>query len=141
MPLNYQQTAFNSDWSSRIVSSSTVVASPSAAAETIIASITLPGFVQITNNVIVSGWCAYTVGTNGTTVELRIRQTGLAGAVVGDTGALSGSQHGAAILSCDDVTGLDTAATGGTVYKMTMQVANGSATSTVSAVVLYAMIV
>jgi hypothetical protein len=97
--------------------------------------------VQIINNVIVSGWAAYTVGTSGTAVELRIRQTSVAGALVADSGALTGSQHGAAILSADDVGGLDTGATGGTIYKLTMQVTAGAATSTVSAVLLYAIIV
>ena len=129
------------DLSARFVASSTVVASPSAAAETIIASVSLPSGLTINSGVFVMGWAAYTVGTSGTTVQFRIRQTNVSGTVVGNTGAMSGSQHGAGILSADDVNGFDTAAADAQIYKLTMQVANGAAASTVSAVFLAAIAV
>lgn len=129
------------DLSQRVAQSSTVVASPALAAETIIASVTITSGLTLATGVILWGWAAYTVGTSGTTVQFRIRQTSVAGTVVGNTGALSGSQHGAGILSADDVGGFDASAGDGQVYKLTMQVANGAAASTVSAVQLIAFAV
>ena len=100
---------------------------------------TIPGNLPIFSGVILFGWAAYTVGTNGTAVQLQIRQTSVGGASVAASGALTGSQHGAAILSADDVGGFDTAPVGSQIYKLTMQVTAGSATSTVSAVQLVAI--
>src|SRR5579864_3133410 len=122
MPPPIRTIAATSDWSSRVVVSTTVVASPSAAAETIIAQTAAMPDAAVVSGVIVMGWAAYTVGTSGTTVQLRLRQTNVAGTVVGNTGAMSGSQHGAAILSADDVQGVDTAPAAGQVYVLTMQV-------------------
>jgi hypothetical protein len=132
------------DLSSRIPYSTTVVASPAAAAETIIAQINTraqTNDLAVVSGVILNGWAAYTVGTNGTAVQFRIRQTNVSGTIVGNSGALTGSQHGAAILSADDVSGVDTAPPAGGIYVLTMQVTAGSAASTVSAVLLYAIII
>src|SRR5438094_2212025 len=130
------------DLSGRFFFSTVVVASPAAAAETIIASLTIDSNIAAVTGVDLTGWAAYTVGTNGTAVRLRIRQTSVAGTVKGDTGALTGSQHGAAILSADDCEGFDTAPTlPGQVYVLTMQVTAGSAAATVSAVKLRAVVV
>jgi hypothetical protein len=124
------------DLSKRIQVYSTVDASPALAAETVIATLTIVGFADtpIISGAFLFGWAAYTVGTSGTAVRFRIRQTGVAGTVKADTGALTGSQHGAGILSADDVNGFDTAPVG--VYVLTMQVTAGAAASTVSALVL-----
>lgn len=129
------------DLSSRILVTTTVVASPAAAAETIIAQLPAISNLTIVAGVDLSGWAAYTVGTNGTTVQFRIRQTNASGTIVGNTGAMSGSQHGAAILSADDCEGYDASPAAAQVYVLTMQVANGSAASTVSAVKLRAIVV
>ena len=130
------------DLSPRFFFTTTVVASPAAAAETIIASLTVSQSLAVATGVDLSGWAAYTVGTSGTAVQFRIRQTNVSGSVVGDTGALTGSQHGAAILSTDDVEGFDTAPTlPGQIYVLTMQVTAGAAISTVSAVKLRAIVV
>ncbi len=137
-----QQNARALDLSPRFVFSTVVVASPAAAAETIIASVTLPENIAVATGIDLTGWAAYTVGTNGTAVQLRLRQTSAAGTLVAASGALTGSQHGAAILSADDIEGFDTAPTlPGQVYVLTMQVTAGSAASTVSAVKLRAIIV
>src|SRR5438309_11608903 len=97
------RTALGLDLSSRVVTSSTVVASPAAAAETIVASITVTANIAAVAGVLLMGWAAYTVGTSGTAVQLRVRQTNVAGTLVGASGALTGSQHGAAIVSADDI--------------------------------------
>jgi len=132
----------NVDLSGRFNFTTTVVASPALAAETIIASLTISANLQAVTGVDLSGWAAYTVGTSGTAVQLKIRQTNVSGLTVGATGALTGSQHGAAILSTDDVEGFDTAPVfPGQVYVLTMQVTAGAAVSTVSAVKLRAIVV
>jgi hypothetical protein len=125
------------DLSARFPVTTTIVGSPALAAETIIASLTIPNFggVAIVSGVLLQGWAAFTVGTSGTAVTFRIRQTNVAGTVVVSTGALTGSQHGAGILSADDITGFD-ASPGVGVYVLTMQVTAGAAVSTVSAVSL-----
>lgn len=141
-PVPIQADVQRIDLSKRFQVTTTIVASPAAAAETIIAQLNLTGFADspIITGVDLSAWAAYTVGTNGTAVQLRIRQTNVAGTIVGNTGALTGSQHGAAILSADDCEGFD-AAPGVGVYVLTMQVTAGSAPSTVSAVKLRAILI
>jgi len=130
------------DLSGRFFFTTTVVASPAASAETIIASLTIPANIAAVTGVDLTGWAAYTVGTNGTAVQLRLRQTSAVGTLVAASGALTGSQHGAAILSADDIEGFDTAPVlPGQVYVLTMQVTAGSAASTVSAVKLRAIVV
>jgi len=139
-----QRTIEQVDLSSRFPFSTTVVASPAAAAETIIAQINTRATTNdlaVVSAVVLFGWAAYTVGTNGTAVQLRIRQTQVAGTLVAASGALTGSQHGAAILSADDVAGVDTAPPAGGIYVLTMQVTAGSAASTVSAVLLNAIVI
>lgn len=141
MPLPIQYDAQRMDLSKRIQVYSTVDASPAAASETVIATLTLNGFADtaIISGAFLFGWAAYTVGTSGTTVQLRIRRTNVSGAIQANTGAMSGSQHGAGILSADDVNGFDTAPVG--TYVLTMQVANGAAASTVSALILGAILI
>lgn len=136
------RSAVGVDLSSRFQVTTTVGASPSASSETIIGTLTLSGFSSLTvqTGILLEGWCAYTVGTSGATVQLRIRQTNVSGTVVGNTGAMSGSQHGAGILSSDSVMGFDSGAGVG-VYVLTMQVGSGAATSTVSALLLSATVV
>src|SRR5690242_17284562 len=102
-------SALGLDLSSRFVVTTTVVASPTAAAETIIAQTAALGNYAVVQSVILSGWCALTVGTNGTAVRMRLRQTNVAGTVVGDTGALTGGVAAANLLA-QDVEGVDTAA-------------------------------
>jgi hypothetical protein len=136
------QSAVGVDLSPRIQLTTSITGSPAAAAETIIATLNLVNFgnFSVVTGVDLTGWAAYTVGTNGAAVQFRIRQTNVAGSIVGNSGALTGSQHGAAILSADDCEGFD-ATPGVAVYVLTMQVTSGSATSTVSAVKLRAIIV
>src|SRR6185437_10171319 len=95
------------DLQARFPLTTTVVGSPAAASETIIASLAIPNFGDTTmmSGVLLQGWAAYTVGTSGSAVTFRIRQTNVAGTVVVSSGALTGSQHGAGILSADDITG------------------------------------
>lgn len=122
----------------RLVASTVVVASPALAAETVIANVTIPGGEQVFEGVELVAWAAYTVGTSGVSVQLRLRQTGLAGTIIADTGACTRS---AASLAESSVNGIDLAPVGGQVYALTMQVASGAAASTVSAVYVRALII
>jgi len=124
------------DLSARVVDTTTVAASPAAAAETVIATVTNPlfGDLSIVQRVYLAGWAAFTVGTNGTAVRFRIRQTDINGTVKADTGALTGGVAAAALMA-QDVSGSD-ASPGVAAYALTMQVTAGSAASTVSAVQL-----
>lgn len=142
MPEPIALSALHIDLSRRFLQSTVVVASPAAAAETIICqTAAFNNEITFVTGVQLQGWAAYTVGTSGTAVTFRIRQTNVSGTVVVSTGAMTGSQHGAAILSCDDVQGFDTAPAAAQVYVLTMQVTAGAATSTVSATQLTAIAV
>lgn len=124
--------------STRFVASKTVVASPSANAQTIIASVTLPLNVQVFTAVELYGWAALTVGTSGASIDAIIRQTDTSGTVIADSGAVSAT---AGNLYTVQVAGIDAAPAAGQVYKLTLTIASGAAASTVSAVYLRALIV
>jgi len=127
------------DLTKRVQVYKTVDASPALATETIIATLTLTGFADtaILSGIIVNAWAAYTVGTSGSAVNLRIRQTNVSGTVVAATGAMTKT---AGNLYADDVNGFDAGAGVG-VYVFTMQVTAGAAASTVSALLVQATII
>lgn len=139
MPRPITVNVAGTDLQARFPSTTTVVASPAAAAETIIANLTIPSFgdTPILSGVILTGWAAYTVGTSGTAVTFRIRQTNVTGTVVATSGALTKT---AASLYADDIGGVD-ATPGVGVYCLTMQVTAGAAASTVSALFFSAVVV
>jgi hypothetical protein len=115
-----------------------IVGSPALAAETIIATLTVAANVAVTQSVRLQGWAAFTVGTSGVSAQLRIRQTSAVGTLKADSGAVTAA---AANLREQSIQGDDTAPTlPGQIYVMTLQVASGSAASTVSAVYLEALI-
>lgn len=135
------ESAAGMDLQARVPVSTTVVASPAAAAETIIAQIALTGDVAVLRSVIVRGFAAFTVGATGTAVRLRIRKDTVAGTVVGDSGALTGG-IAAGNLVVENVVGVDAAPSNtGQVYCLTLQVTAGSGASTVSATELDALVV
>lgn len=127
------------DLSGRCFHSTVVANSPSAAAETIIASVTITGDASMQKAVYLDGWAAYTVGGSGTAVQFRIRRTDVVGTAMVASGALT---RAAAALHADDIAGVDTAPTlPNQVYVMTMIVTAGATPSTVSAVMLRAIVV
>lgn len=131
-----------SDWSLRVVDTTTVQNSPiAAAAETVIATLAIPQFggTAIVQKIYLQGWAALTVGGSGTAVTLRIRQTNVSGTVVVTTGALTGGIAAAALIA-QDVCGSD-ATPGVATYVLTAQVTNGATNTTISAVQLLALIV
>lgn len=141
MPVSISTTAAEIDLSQRAAATTSVVGSPALAAETIIASVTLNTDEQIVSGIMLRGFAAFTVGTSGTAVTLRLRRTNAAGTVVATTGALTGG-IAAGNLVAETILGFDTgAALTGQVYVLTLQVTSGAAISTVSAVELDALVV
>lgn len=141
MPVPIRYDSQGMDLSKRVQVYTTVDASPSAASETVIATLTLAGFADtpIVSGIALSGWAAFTVGTSGTAVRLRIRQTSVGGTVKADTGALTGGIAAAALVA-QDVEGFDSGAGVG-VYVLTLTVTAGAAASTVSALKLQATLI
>lgn len=127
------------DLATRFQSTQTVVASPTDNTETIIATLTLSNFgdIAVTNGIRLHGWAAFTVGTSGTAVTLKIHETNAAGTTVVSSGALTAT---AAQLVEHSVVGKD-ATPGVSVYVLTLTVTGGAAASTVSAVHLGATII
>jgi hypothetical protein len=141
MPRPINEGADAIDLSPRFARSAVVVASPAAAAETIIAQTAAIGDVAVIQGVRLSGWAAFTVGTNGTAATLRLRQTNASGTVIATTGAVTGGIAAAGLVALD-VEGFDAAAVApAQVYVLTLQVTAASAASTVSAVMLSGLVI
>ena len=139
MPLPIQIGAQSLDLSPRVFKSETVVASPAAAAETIICSVVVGGDLATALGVAVIGWATYTVGTNGVSVLFKIRRTDASGATVTASGAETAT---AAALESKLILGVDDGQVAARqVYVLTMTVASGSAESAVSAAPLLAIAV
>lgn len=127
------------DLSPRVIRSGTVAASPAAATETTICTLTVNRDLQMGLGIVLYGFAAFTVGTSGTAVQLRIRQTDTSGTVVKASGATTRT---AANLGSMSILGVDTAPVlPNQVYVLTMTVTSGSAASTVSAAELVAVVV
>src|SRR6266487_5960681 len=136
MPDPFLESGRFLDLSPRVAHSETVSASPAAAVETIIGTITLPSGLTLATGVFLFGWATYTVGTSGVSGRMRIKQTDAAGATKVDTGLLTRT---AAQLVDDAVLGFDSAPADGQIYKLTLIIGSGAAASTVSAVGLLAI--
>lgn len=132
-------SALGIDLSPRILTTTTIVGSPALAAETIIAQLTIPSNAAIGTGIFVEGWCSVTIGTSGTACTMRVRQTNVSGTVIVNSGAVTAA---AASVIAPGVNGIDTAGVlPGQVYVLTLQITAGAATSTVSAVALWATLV
>lgn len=139
MPNPIQYGGAGLDLSPRFRRTATVVGSPSAAAETIVASVTLPGDLPIMTGVLVMGYAAVTVGTNGVSLTWKLRQTDTSGTTIVTSGAKTAT---AGNLVDEYIQGVDTSpAATGQVYVLTLTVGSGSAASTVSAVSLVVLAV
>lgn len=123
---------------SRIAVSNTVAASPSAATETTICSVTIPSNLQVFQSVILEGQAAWTQGTSATGYTLKLRQTDTSGTTIYSSGVITLAAAG---LANAGAMGIDASPAAGQTYVLTLTVAAGAATSTVSAAVLTATIV
>lgn len=129
------------DLSSRFVQSNTVAASPSAATETTICTVTIPANAAQASGILLMGFAAFTVGTSGAACNLKIRQTNTSGATVSATGATTGGVAAGNLVDMN-VSGFDAAGVlPGQVYVLTLTVTSGAASSTVSAAQLLAVVI
>lgn len=127
------------DLSPRVQRTTTVTASPAASSETIVATLTLTKAVVVNYGIVLFGFAAFTVGTSGVSVNLKIRQTDTSGTTLAATGAVT---YTAADLGSLSLVAMDTASVlPGQVYVLTATVASGAATSTFSAVNLTALLI
>lgn len=126
------------DMGVRLARSASVVASPTTTAETIIASVTCSQLVEVGQGILVMGFAAFTVGTDGVGANVKLRKTDASGSTLKATGITTVV---AANLVSRTITAFDTSPTlPGQVYVMTLTVASASAGSTVSAVEIDALI-
>jgi hypothetical protein len=139
-PTPIRETAEGIDLSPRVQRSTTVAASPAAAAETTVCSVTLTGDIAVVAGTALIAYVALTVGTNGTDVTVKLRRTDTSGTTVVSSGVLNAPT--AADLVSYSISGFDTGTVmPGQVYVLTVTVANGSAPSTVSAASIVAIVV
>lgn len=138
MPDPIQQSGATVALGDRAFRTGTVAASPTDATETVVASLTIPDDIAIGKGILLTGYIAYTVGTNGTSGRVRVRRASVAGTTIRDSGALTRT---AAQLVESPIQIFDT---GGSlpnqVYVVTLTVGAATAGSTVSAVELVAVI-
>lgn len=135
-PIQFDSTHL--DLSPRVFRDTSVDASPAAGSETTIAHVTLANDLAIVSGVLVVAFAAFTVGTNGVTATLKIRQTDTSGSTVASTGAttvVAADLHELSIAGFD-VSPLSNSG----VYVLTLTIGSGSAPSTVSGVTLAAIV-
>lgn len=136
------RTARGDDLTPRFTQTTTVAASPTDNTETIIATLTLADNATAVQGIELVAFAAFTIGTNGTAGNLRIRRTNAAGTAIAATGGVTAGIWAATQLAELYVAGFDTGPTlPGQVYVATLTVTAGSAASTVSAVYLRALTV
>lgn len=129
------------DLSGRVAFTTTVIASPTGATETVVA--TTPAFdaqLALALGVIIMAEIAYTLGTSAASATVQIRRgTTTGGVSVYSTGAQTGGHNTATQLVSDSAGTLDTGAAASQQYSITLTVGSGAATSTVSKVSLVAI--
>jgi hypothetical protein len=137
-PVPIRDTAASMDLTARFFRTTTVVASPTDDTETIVSSLTITGDIAAIAGIIVVGFAAFTVGTNGVSAAARIRRTNAAGTAIVSSGLVTAT---AANLTERTIVGFDTGPTlPAQVYVMTLTVTSASAGSTVSAATLLAIV-
>lgn len=123
------------DFSNRLAYSVTVDASPSAGTKTTIAHLSIPSGVTIIAGVLLVGQAAFTVGTSGVSATLDIAHHG--GTAIGTTGAATVT---AGDLYAPLVQAFDTSLNDGQRYDLELTIGSGAAASTVSSVLLWAVL-
>lgn len=140
MPLPIQVGGAGVDLSPRLFSTNTVAASPSAAAETVIATLTINEDIAVLEGVVLMGFGATTQGASGTGVTMKLRRTDTSGTTIKSTGIIP---LAAGVLGTFSICGTDTTLpiTVGQVYVLTALHTAAAAASTYSAVSLIAIAV
>jgi hypothetical protein len=126
------------DLSPRVFATATFIGSPANPTEAVVARVTVSGDIALVVGVVLAVFLSIRVGASGTSVRMRLRQTGLGGAVIADTGAIPET---AGTIVTRAALGLDQAAVLPQVYALTSETAGAVATSTVQEVALVALAV
>ena len=139
-PPPIQRDASSLDLSSRFFKSTAVAASPAAATETVICTLTMSEDLAVMEGAMLWGWCAFLVGASGTDATVKLRRTDTSGTTIASTGIINAPA--AADLLTYAICGFDTGPTlPGQVYVMTLTVPNAAAASTVSGATLAALLI
>lgn len=140
MPAPIQTGGAGVDLSPRLFFTNTVAASPSAAAETVVATLTITEDIAVQKGVVLVGFGATTQGGSGTGVTLKLRRTDTSGTTIKSTGIIP---LAAGVLGTFSISGTDATLPiqVGQVYVLTALHTAAAATSTYSAVSLIAIAV
>lgn len=134
----YRLSALGIDLGPKVFRSTSVAASPAAATETVVCTVTATGISASSAGVIVMGSGAFTMGTDGTGYTLKLRQTGTSGTTLISTGIID---LAATKLGTGSLVGFDAApSTPSQVYVLTATITLGSAPSTFSGASLVAIV-
>lgn len=137
IPIRYDASTIN--LSPRFFHSETVAASPAAATETTICTLTCTGDLAVNAGAALEACCSFTVGTSGVSATLRLRQTGTSGTTIYNSGANTVT---AGNLYTMGVQGFDSAIVmPGQVYVLTLTIGSGAAASTVSAASIFCTVI
>lgn len=131
------------DCSARVQQTTTVITSPTANAETVIATTAaFDGTLPIAIGCLIIAEIAYTTGPSATACTVKLRRgTTTSGTQVYSSGAQTGGHNSAGLLVADSAGTFDTAPGSAAAYSITLTVTGGAATSTVSAVSLTAILI
>ena len=139
MPIPFTLSGARVDLAPRLFFSNTVAASPSGSSETIVCTLTIADDVALGKGVVLMGFGAFTQGTDGTGVTLKIRRTDASGSTLKSTGILP---YAAAVLGAASIVAVDTGVSPlNQVYVLTATHTAASAASTYSAATLAAIVV
>lgn len=139
MPIPIQSGGAALDLSPRLYFSNTVAASPTDATEVVVCTLTIDQDLSLMKGVLLIAQGAFTQGTNGTGVTLKIRRTGTSGTTVKTTGILP---FAAGVLGNITIAAVDTGITpAAQVYVMTALHTAATAASTYSAASLVALVI
>ena len=139
MPRPIGITSDEIDLSARFLETHAVAGSPAAGSETTVASLTIASNVVVTEGIFLEAWAAFTAGTNAVSATLKIHHTDSSGATIASTGAVTVVATDLYALSAQGIDAVPVLP--GQIYIVTLTMGSGSATSTVSAVSLFATIV
>lgn len=141
MPDPIERNVGSEDLTDRFIESHSITASPTAATITVITTLTWnpQSNPTVVYGAYLSAECALTVGTNGVSILGQIRRGTSTGTVIASTGAITAT---AANLDSVSTQGVDQVAfSPGQAWVFCLTIASGSATSTVSSVALWGVIV
>jgi len=139
MPLPIQYDGQHLDLSPRVFKSTVVAASPGAATETTICTVTCTGDIAVVAGVILVAFFSITIGTSGALLTYKLRRTDTSGTTLASSGTET-------VTACQlygrSIVAFDTGPTmPGQVYVLTATVGSGAATSTVTTPALVAVVV